>query len=80
MIVYSDGTFELIGYNLNAGPVFKHDKQGFATPVDEDFERAQRRGYFAAVSFTDANVGRVVDALESEGYKENTIVLLWGDQ
>ena len=32
------------------------------------------------MSFTDANVGRVVDALEKEGFRDNTIVLLWGDR
>ena len=69
-----------VSYNLNAGPVFLKDHQDFNTPLDEDFSRAQRRGYFAAVSFTDANVGRVVDALEKEGYKDNTIVLLWGGE
>ena len=47
--------------------------------VDEDFSRAQRRGYFAATSFTDANVGRMLTALEAHGYKDNTVVLLWGD-
>jgi iduronate 2-sulfatase len=76
---HADGTFELIMYNINAGPVFKKDHQDFVTPVDESFSRAQRRGYFACVSFVDAQVGRVLTALESEGYKENTIVLLWGD-
>jgi iduronate 2-sulfatase len=77
---HADGTFELISYNDNAGPVFKQDGQDFETPLDEDFSRLQRRGYFAATSFTDANVGRVLAALELHGYKENTIVLLWGDR
>jgi iduronate 2-sulfatase len=76
---HADGTFELITYNLNAGPQFRKDHQDFETPLDEDFSRLQRRGYFAATSFTDANVGRMLSALESYGYKENTIVLLWGD-
>jgi arylsulfatase A-like enzyme len=75
---HSDGTFELVEYT-NAGPAFKRDHQDFGTPLDADFSRAQRRGYFAAVSFVDACVGRVVDALEKEGYKDNTVVLLWGD-
>ena len=57
---HADGTFELISYNLNAGPRFKEDHQDFETPLDEEFSRAQRRGYFAATSYTDANVGRMV--------------------
>jgi iduronate 2-sulfatase len=77
---HADGTFELISYNYNAGPAFKKDGQDFETPLDEDFSRRQRRGYFAATSFTDANVGKVLAALDEYGYKENTIVLLWGDR
>lgn len=52
---HADGTFELITYNLNAAPAFKRDGQDFSTPLDEDFSRAQRRGYFAAVSFIDVS-------------------------
>ena len=41
-----------------------------------------RRGYYAAASFTDANIGRVIDALVASGpqISENTISLLWSDQ
>ena len=41
---HADGTFELISYNLNAGPVFRRDHQSFHTPLDVNFSRAQRRG------------------------------------
>jgi arylsulfatase A-like enzyme len=36
-------------------------------------------GYYAAVSFIDDMVGRVLDGLEKEGLAENTIVVLIGD-
>jgi arylsulfatase A-like enzyme len=36
-------------------------------------------GYYAATSYLDAQVGRVLDALEKEGLADNTIVILWGD-
>jgi arylsulfatase A-like enzyme len=75
---HADGTWELKSYS-NANAAFSKDQQSFRTPVDASFARAQRRAYFAATSFTDANVGRVTDALAKEGYKDNTIVLLWGD-
>lgn len=35
--------------------------------------------YLACVSYVDAQVGRVLDALEKSPYAENTIVILWGD-
>jgi arylsulfatase A-like enzyme len=37
------------------------------------------RAYLASVSFMDAQVGRVLDALEASGEAENTIIVLWGD-
>ena len=38
-----------------------------------------RHAYWAAVSFTDYNVGRVLDALDAGPYRNTTIVVLWGD-
>ncbi|MFC4873290.1 sulfatase [Negadavirga shengliensis] len=37
------------------------------------------RAYLATISFTDAQVGRVLDALEQSGLENNTIVVLWSD-
>jgi arylsulfatase A-like enzyme len=37
------------------------------------------RAYLAAVSFVDGQVGRVLDALDSSEFKDNTIVVFWGD-
>ena len=37
------------------------------------------QAYLAAVSFTDANLGRLFDALEQSAYRENTIIVFWGD-
>ncbi len=36
-------------------------------------------GYHACVSYTDAQVGRVLEALDGSGLRDNTIVVLWGD-
>lgn len=37
------------------------------------------QAYLAAVSYADAQVGRLLDALEASEYKDNTIVVLFGD-
>jgi arylsulfatase A-like enzyme len=37
------------------------------------------RSYLACTSFVDAQVGRVLDALDQLGLSDNTIVVLWGD-
>ena len=42
-------------------------------------QRTLIHGYHAAVSYTDAQVGRVLAALDRTGLAENTIVVLWGD-
>jgi iduronate 2-sulfatase len=36
-------------------------------------------GYHATVSFVDAQIGRVLEALDRLGLDQNTIVILWGD-
>lgn len=37
-------------------------------------------GYLAAISFGDAMLGRVLDALEASPHKDNTIIVFWSDQ
>jgi len=37
------------------------------------------RSYLACTSFVDAQVGRIVEALEAAGQADNTIIVLWGD-
>ncbi|NWK56539.1 sulfatase [Verrucomicrobiaceae bacterium N1E253] len=50
-----------------------------AVALDDDKTRELIHGYYASVSYTDRNVGHVLDALEKLGLKDNTIVILWGD-
>lgn len=44
-----------------------------------EFHRIARHGYFACVSYADAQVGRLLGTLDELGIRENTIVVLWGD-
>ena len=48
-------------------------------PLDDDLARTLLHGYHAATSYMDAQLGRVLDALDAEGLAEKTIVVLWGD-
>lgn len=44
-----------------------------------ELSREMKRAYWASVSFMDAQVGRVTDALEKNGLRDNTIIVFWGD-
>ena len=41
--------------------------------------RELRHGYYACVSYVDAQVGRLMQSLQDLSLAENTLVLLWGD-
>jgi iduronate 2-sulfatase len=48
-------------------------------PVSEKDARHLIHGYYAATSYMDAQLGKVLDALDGAGLAENTIIVLWGD-
>jgi arylsulfatase A-like enzyme len=65
---------ELRGYrDFSAAPL---PSEG---PVSEAEARLLRHGYFASVSYVDAQIGRLLDELDRLGIRDNTIVVLWGD-
>jgi len=48
-------------------------------PVDRPTARRLIHGYYACVSFIDAQIGRLMDSLDELGLADNTVVVLWGD-
>jgi iduronate 2-sulfatase len=54
-------------------------QQAYGLTLPEDKQRELIHGYYAATSYTDANIGVLLDALDSLGLRQNTIVVLWGD-
>ena len=46
---------------------------------DESLSRDLKHGYYACVSYIDAQIGRLLDGLKQNGLDKNTIVILWGD-
>ncbi len=48
-------------------------------PLPESLQRELVHGYYAAVSFMDAQVGRLLDELDTLGLADDTVVILWGD-
>lgn len=47
--------------------------------VDDELARRLRHGYYASISYTDAQVGRLLEQLDALGLAESTIVVLIGD-
>ncbi len=48
-------------------------------PIDGDLARTLLHGYYACVSYVDAQIGLMLDALEKTGIRDDTIVIVWGD-
>lgn len=48
-------------------------------PIPPDLSRTLLHGYMACTSFVDAQVGRMLAALDRAGVRENTIIIFWGD-
>lgn len=47
--------------------------------IPDDLARQLKHGYYAAISYMDAQLGRILDELDRLGLRENTIVIVWGD-
>ena len=63
----------------NFGELRKYDGIPPRGPVSVAQRKELRHGYLACVSYVDAQIGRLLDALKSEGLDRNTIIILWGD-
>lgn len=47
--------------------------------LDEDTQRRLLHAYYACISYTDAQVGKVLDALDASGLADNTVIVFFGD-
>lgn len=56
-----------------------HGVDKFRDVVSPESITRMRQGYYALLSYVDAKVGRLVDALEQQGLLENTVVMFTGD-
>lgn len=48
-------------------------------PLSDEMALKLRHGYYASISYVDAQIGILLDELERTGLSENTVVVLWGD-
>lgn len=61
------------------GYLLGEEKASLEKPVSDAYARKLRHAYFACISYVDAQIGKVLDALEASGQADNTIIILWGD-
>jgi len=69
------GYEHLLNYWNRVQNRYKYRDQG----TDLNLLRTTRAAYYAAISFIDCNVGRVLDLLEQEGELDNTLILYTSD-
>eukprot|EP00041_Stephanoeca_diplocostata_P022203 m.527055 g.527055 ORF g.527055 m.527055 type:complete len:610 (-) comp22008_c0_seq7:1261-3090(-) len=66
-----------LAYITNAWPSFSYNQ---SVPIPDQIAALGRWGYYAATSFTDHNIGIILQAIAADDYVfNNTIVLLTGD-
>jgi len=52
---------------------------GVGDRINEDKQRELVHGYMACISYIDAQIGKLLDALEKKNLLNNTVIVLWGD-
>ena len=48
-------------------------------PIGPKLAKTLIHGYYACVSYVDAQIGLMIDALDEAGIRENTVIVVWGD-
>ncbi|TNJ42394.1 sulfatase [Tamlana fucoidanivorans] len=48
-------------------------------PIDDDMARTLKHAYLACVSYVDAQIGKMINALDEAGVRDNTIIMVWSD-
>jgi len=69
--LHNSGEFN--GYHLG------DEKPSIQHPVSDAYAKKLRHAYYACISYTDAQIGKLLAELEKQGMSENTIVVVWGD-
>lgn len=71
--------FSRLNTYKNVEPYHLHDVGAINYTFPKNLTLLMRRAYYSSVSFTDYNVGRVLQELDDLGLANDTIVSFWGD-
>lgn len=55
------------------------EKASLSESMSNEYQRKLKHAYYACVSYTDAQIGKLIATLKEEGLYDNTIIVLWGD-
>ena len=47
--------------------------------IGKELSKTLLHGYYACVSYVDAQIGLMLDALDEAGIRDNTVIVVWGD-
>ena len=70
---------ELRAYTDIPAVIASTPQKDFGLTLSVDKQKELLHGYYAAISYTDALVGKLLNTLDSLGLTKNTIIVLWGD-
>ena len=66
-------------YAIRAGGELRNYFGIPSTSIPDDLARQLKHGYYASISYMDAQVGKLLDELDRLDLRKKTIVILWGD-
>jgi len=70
---------ELFAYSDIPSLASFSDQKGGGLDIPLEKQKELIHGYYAATSYTDAQIGILLNTLDSLGLSNNTIIVLWGD-
>ena len=69
-------SWELSSYKV---PGYTYKEIDGVIRIPQEIQRTMIHGYYAATTYVDTQVGKLMAELKKEGLDKNTIVILWGD-
>ncbi len=73
-VMASNSMYELRGYDG-----FSHLVHPSVSQLSEDTARILKQGYYASVSYVDAQLGKIIEHLKDLNLYDNTLIVVWGD-